>query len=136
MGTISSRQCQSQDRPEGIMQKILGNEGLWHIVTNISSYLDLRDLANCQLTCQSWRKILENDRRWLIFKLEHIQRSKKTFLNFCERKMQGDYIPKKQSIQERFQLISPQKKQLVLKTTHPQVLEKIQKKASLNRFLK
>ena len=63
-----------------IMEELLENEGLDFIVKNISSFLDAKSLAQCRLVCQSYRNLIDNDRQWLIFQLEHIQKQK----NLCE----------------------------------------------------
>ena len=63
-----------------IMEELLENEWLDFIVKIISSFLDAKSLAQCRLVCQSYRNLIDNDRQWLIFQLEHIQKQK----NLCE----------------------------------------------------
>ena len=54
------------------MEKILANQGLIHIVRNISSFLDPKSLAQCRLVNHSWKYSIDNDRQWFIFQLEHV----------------------------------------------------------------
>ena len=63
------------------MEKILANEGLGQIVRNISRFLDPKSLAQCRLTCHSWRNTIDNDRQWIIFQLEHINKKEKIFID-------------------------------------------------------
>ena len=63
------------------MEKIIKNPGLNGIVNHISSFLDVKSLAQCRLVCHSWRDLIDNDRPWLIFQLEHIQSQEKTFVD-------------------------------------------------------
>ena len=63
----------------GIMKEFLENEGLSHLVRNISSFLDRKSLAQCRRVCHSWKDLIDNDRCWLIFQLEHIHNVKKVY---------------------------------------------------------
>jgi len=58
------------------MEKLFTNPGLCHIVRNISRFLDPKSLAQCRVVCQSLKDLIDNDRQWLIFQLEHIQKKK------------------------------------------------------------
>ena len=73
------------------MKEFLENEGLSHLVRNISSFLDRKSLAQCRRVCHSWKDLIDNDRCWLIFQLEHIHNVKKIF--------EGNF---KSTIKERF----------------------------------
>ena len=64
------------------MEEFLANPGLYHVVRNISSYLDPKSLAQCRVICHSWKDSIDNDRRWLIFQLKHIHDQEKTFVNY------------------------------------------------------
>ena len=66
------------------MEKLLTNPGLCHIGRNISHYLDPKSLAQCRVVCHSWKNSIDNDRQWLIFKLEHIHKQEKTFIDYDE----------------------------------------------------
>ena len=80
------------------MRELIENSGQCQIVRNISSFLDAKSLAQCRLVCQSWRDLIDNDRPWLIFQLEHIHTKEKTFVDyFAEGKPSV-----KSAIQERF----------------------------------
>ena len=61
------------------MQEILKNPGLNGIVYHISRFLDGKSLAQCRLVSQSWRNLIDNDRPWLVFQLQHIHGKEKTF---------------------------------------------------------
>ena len=80
------------------MEEILTNQGLCHIVENISSYLDPKSLAQCRVVCQSWKDSIDNDRQWLIFQLEHIHKQEKIFIDFLSK----DNSEVKASIEARF----------------------------------
>jgi len=41
--------------------------------------LDPKSLAQCRRVCHSWKDLIDNDRCWLIFQLEHIHNEKKMF---------------------------------------------------------
>ena len=62
------------------MEKLLSNEGLSLIVNQLSRFLDLKSLSQCRLVCKSWRDLIDNDRQWLVFQLEHIHSLEKTFV--------------------------------------------------------
>ena len=62
------------------MEKILANEGLNPIVRNISRFLDPKSLAQCRKVCYSWKNLIDNDKQWWIFQLEHILTKEKIFL--------------------------------------------------------
>ena len=64
------------DNPSNL-EEFIANPGLCHIVKNISSFLDLKSLAQCRLVSQSWRGLVDNDRPWLIFQLEFIHDQEK-----------------------------------------------------------
>ena len=68
-----------EEKSCGIMKEFLENPGLCHIVRNISRYLDPKRLAQCRGVCHSWKDLIDNDRCWLIFQLEHIHNEKKMF---------------------------------------------------------
>ena len=80
------------------MEEILKNPGLNHITNHISSFLDLKSLAQCRLVCQSWKDLIDNDRPWLIFQLEHIHTFEKTFVD----QEAEDKPSVKTNIKERF----------------------------------
>ena len=80
------------------MEKILTNPGLCHIVRNISSYLDPKSLAQCRVVCHSLKDLIDNDRQWLIFQLEHIHSKEKAFIDCCSK----DQPKVKSSIKTRF----------------------------------
>ena len=80
------------------MEELLANQGLCHIVENISSYLDPKSLAQCRVVCQSWKDSIDNDRQWLIFQLEHIHKQEKIFIDFLSK----DNSEGKASIEARF----------------------------------
>ena len=80
------------------MEKIIKNPGLNGIVNHISSFLDVKSLAQCRLVCHSWRDLIDNDRPWLIFQLEHIESREKTFIDH----LNDDQTKIKGSIKERF----------------------------------
>ena len=63
------------------MEEFLANPGLHNIVRNISSYLDPKSLAQCRVVCQSWKDLIDNDRQWLIYQLEHIHNQEKIFID-------------------------------------------------------
>ena len=67
------------------MKELLANQGLYLIVNHISSFLDPRSLARCRLVCHSWRNLIDNDRQWWIFQLEHIHNREKQFID-CSSK--------------------------------------------------
>ena len=67
------------------MEEILTNQGLCHIVENISSYLDPKSLAQCRKVSHSWKNLIDNDRQWWIFQLEHILNCEKTFIDYDEK---------------------------------------------------
>ena len=71
-----------QERSCGIMEEILENPGLCHIVRNISRYLDPKCLAQCRGVCHSWKDLIDSDRQWLIFQLEHIHNQEKIFIDY------------------------------------------------------
>ena len=54
------------------MKELLENQGLCHIVRNISRYLDPKSLAQCRLVSHSWKYSIDNDRQWFILQLERI----------------------------------------------------------------
>ena len=64
------------------MEAFLTNEGLCHIVNHISSFSDPKSLAQCRKVCHSWKNSIDNDRRWLILQLEHIQKKEKIFIDW------------------------------------------------------
>ena len=66
------------------MEEILANQGLNLIIRNISRFLDPKSLAQCRLTCHSWRNTIDNDRPWLKFQLEHIHYQEKTFTDLAK----------------------------------------------------
>ena len=63
------------------MEELLANEGLWHLVRHISSFLDPKSLGRCRVVCHSWRESIDNDRQWLIYQLDHIQNKEKLFVD-------------------------------------------------------
>jgi len=66
------------------MEEILANQGLNLIIRNISRFLDPKSLAQCRLTCHSWRNTIDNDRPWLKSQLEHIHNQEKTFTDLAK----------------------------------------------------
>ena len=60
------------------MEQFLASPGLYHIVTNISRNFDAKDLAKCRLVSQAWKDIVDNDRNWWIFQLEHMKIKKRS----------------------------------------------------------
>ena len=81
------------------MKELIENPGHCQIVRNISSFLDIKSLAQCRLVCQAWRDLIDNDRPWLVFQLEHIHDQQKTFIN---RYATEDKQRVKTTIKERF----------------------------------
>ena len=81
------------------MEKLLTNPGLCHIVRNISSFLDPKSLAQCRVVCHSLKDLIDNDRQWLIFQLEHIHKQEKTFIDYDEEDKEERV---KSSIKTRF----------------------------------
>ena len=63
------------------MEELLANQGLCHIVEYISRFLDPKSIAQCREVCYSWKNLIDNDRRWVIFQLEHILKQEKIFIN-------------------------------------------------------
>ena len=63
------------------MEGIIENQGLNGIVHHISRFLDVKSLAQCRLVSQSWRDLIDNDRPWLVFQLQHIHRQEKMFVD-------------------------------------------------------
>ena len=59
------------------MEQFLASPGLCHIVKNISRNFGVKDLAKCRLVSQAWKDIVDNDRNWLIFQLEHMNNKKR-----------------------------------------------------------
>ena len=85
------------------MEALLENPGLHNIVRNISSFLDPKSLAQCRVVCHSWKNLIDNDRQWLIFQLEHIHNQEKTFINQCNCNHKAKDKPKvKSAIKGRF----------------------------------
>ena len=80
------------------MEELIENPGLCHLVRNISSYLDLNSLAQCRLVSKSWSNLIDNDRQWLIYQLEHIHSQEKAFIDFIAK----GKPTVKTSIKERF----------------------------------
>ena len=70
-----------QNKTLRIMEEFLANPGLGHIVRNISSFLDPKSLAQCRVVCHSWKDVIDNDRQWLIFQLEHIHKQENIFID-------------------------------------------------------
>ena len=71
------------------MEEFLANPGLHNIVRNISSYLDPKSLAQCRVVCQSWKDLIDNDRQWLIYQLEHIHNQEKIFIDYNKPKVKS-----------------------------------------------
>ena len=69
-----------QNVTHGIMEEFLENQGLCHIVRNISGFLDAQSMANCRLVCHSWKDLIDNERPWWNFQLYHISSNKKKCL--------------------------------------------------------
>ena len=67
------------------MEELLGNQGLCHIIDNISRFLDPKSLAQCRKVSHSWKNLIDNDRQWWIFQLEHIHNCEKTFIDCYEK---------------------------------------------------
>ena len=80
------------------MEEILSNQGLCLIVRNISSYLDPKSLARCREVCYSLKHLIDNDRQWLIFQLEHIHDQEKIFIDYIVK----DKPKVKSTIKARF----------------------------------
>ena len=81
-----------------IMEELIENPGKCHIVRNMSSFLDAKSLGQCRLVSQSWKDLLDNDRSWLDFQLEHIHTLEKTFAD----QEAEDKPSVKTTIKERF----------------------------------
>ena len=62
------------------LEIFLTNQGLNHIVRNISRFLDVRSLAQCRLVSKSWKELIDNLREWLVLQLVHINCNKKKFI--------------------------------------------------------
>ena len=85
------------------MEQFLASPGLCHIVKNISRNLDGKSLANCRLVSQSWKVLVDNERNWLIFQLEHITNKKRTCI--YEPKMKSTILeefPEWEKVVEEF----------------------------------
>jgi len=67
------------------MKELIENPGHCHIVRNISSFLDVKSLAQCRLVCHSWRDLIDNDRPWLVFQLQHIHGQEKRFVDYLTK---------------------------------------------------
>ena len=80
------------------MKELIENPGQCHIVRNISSFLDAKSLGQCRLVCQSWRDLIDNDRPWLVFQLEHIHTQERAFFDREDK----DKPTVKATIKERF----------------------------------
>ena len=81
------------------MKEFIENPGYSQIVRNISSFLDVKSLAQCRLVCQAWKDLIDNDRPWLVFQLEHIHDQQKTFVTIHATE---DNRSVKTTIRERF----------------------------------
>ena len=68
------------------MIEIIENPGLNHIVSHVSRFLDPKSLGQCRLVCHSWMDLIDNDRTWLTFQLEHINNQKTTFTDYRTKK--------------------------------------------------
>ena len=77
VASFSKRTLKGSDMAVLTMKEILVIPGLQHIAHNVSRFLDAKSLAQCRLVCQSWRNLIDNDRPWLIFQLQHIQNRRK-----------------------------------------------------------
>ena len=70
------------ERNEGVgLEEFFVNPGKCLIGRLISSFLDGRTLAHCRLVCYSWKRLIDNDRHWLVLQLKHINESEKTFID-------------------------------------------------------
>ena len=91
------RKSMDRNEEEG-MEELIVNPGKNLIGRHISSFLDARTLSDCRLVCFSWKKLIDNDKHWLILQLKHIIESEKTFID-----VQHENKPKiKTTIQKRF----------------------------------
>ena len=79
--TLRNQKQNVQERSCGIMEELLENQGLCHLVRHISSFLDPKSLGRCRVVCHSWRDSIDNDRQWLIYQLDHIQNKEKIFVD-------------------------------------------------------
>ena len=43
--------------------------------------MDPKSLAQCREVCHSWKDLIDNDRQWLIFQLEHIHKQENIFID-------------------------------------------------------
>jgi len=80
------------------LKELIANPGHSCIVRNISSFLDAKSLAQCRLVSQSWKDLIDNNRPWLVFQLEHIHTKEKTFVD----QEAEDKPSVKTTIKERF----------------------------------
>lgn len=93
------------------MEELFGNPGLYLIVKHISSYLDVKSLAQCRQVSQAWRDLIDNDRPWLIFQLKHLQNQMKADLrgnivdNFPEWKATLEHCSRSKNISKLKSLI-------------------------------
>ena len=99
------------------MEEILANPGLSHIVRNISSYLDPKSLAQCRVVCHSWKDLIDNDRQWLIFQLEHIHNQEKILTEYNVK----DKPKMKSTITARFPEWNACIEEVLKKTKHSDV---------------
>ena len=82
------------------MKEFLENPGLDHIAIHISRHLDPKSLASCRLVSHSWRNLIDNDRPWLVFQLNHIQNTEKSFIDCNTIQIKGPTL--KSTIAKRF----------------------------------
>ena len=82
------------------MEKLLANPGHCQIVRHISSFLDVKSLAQCRLVCHTWRDLIDNDRPWLVVQLQHIHSQEKTYVDKLTPSNYGN--PVSITIEERF----------------------------------
>ena len=88
------------DSCSSVIEEILENPGLCQIIYHISSFLDAKSLAQCRLVSKSWRDLIDNDRPWLVFQLDYIQNTKKSFIDCNTIQIKGPTI--KSTIAKRF----------------------------------
>ena len=55
------------------MEELLANRGLNLIAKKILSFSCAKSIASCRQVCHLWKDLVDNDRKWLILQLEHIQ---------------------------------------------------------------
>ena len=81
---------QVETKQFGIMEELLANQGLHVVVRHISSFLDVKSLARCRQVSKDFKRLIDSDRQWFLFQLEHIHTKKDDWL-FPETTLKESY---------------------------------------------